>query len=77
MQRLSALTKKNPSQRKVEYDKAIEILARLSGTAQARSCFRASKNRPMFDVPDMFRQHAGQNNSVSDNFQYNGNAIRS
>ena len=55
--------KKNPSQAKVEYDKAIEILARLSGQLKQGRASEQSKNRPMFDVPDMFRQHAGQNNS--------------
>lgn len=55
--------KKNPSQAKVEYDKAIELLARLSGNLKQGRASEQIKNRPMFDVPDMFRQHSGMNGS--------------
>jgi hypothetical protein len=55
--------KKNPSQAKVEYDKAIEILARLSGVLKQGRASEQIKNRPMFDVPDMFTQRSGQQSS--------------
>lgn len=55
--------KKNPEQAKIEHDKAVAILDRLAGQLKQGRASEQSKNRPMFDVPDMFR---GGSNGQSD-----------
>lgn len=56
--------KKNPAQSKIEHDKAIAILDRLSGQLKQGRASEQSKNRPMFDVPDMFPNRSNGSSSI-------------
>lgn len=57
---LSSDKKKNSGQAKTEWDKAVTILGRLAGQLSQGRAIEQSKNRPMFEVPDMFRSSNGQ-----------------
>jgi hypothetical protein len=61
---LSSDKKKNPSQAKAEYDKATVILDRLSGQIKQGRASEQSKNRPMFNVPDMFPNRSNGSSSI-------------
>lgn len=51
--------KKNPAQAKAEWDKAVAILERLSGQLKQGRASEQVKNRPMFNVPNMFQSNRG------------------
>lgn len=56
--------KKNPEQAKIERDKATAILDRLAGQLKQGRAIEQSKNRPMFDVPDMFPNRSNGSSSI-------------
>lgn len=56
--------KKNPAQAKIERDKATAILDRLAGQLKQGRASEQSKNRPMFDVPNMFPSRSNGSSSI-------------
>lgn len=61
---LSSDKKKNTAQAKAEYEKAMAILERLAGQMEQGRVAEQVKDRPMFDVPDMFRGQSNGNSSI-------------
>lgn len=62
-QALGSDKKKNPEGAKIERDKAIAILEKLSGQLKQGRASEQSKNRPIFDVPDLFPSGRSQGSS--------------
>lgn len=56
---LDSEKKKNPNQAEVERKKAYSILAVLSGNLKQGRATEQSKNRPMFEVGNMFGRNSG------------------
>lgn len=61
---LSSDKKKNPSQAKAEFDKATVILDRLAGQIEQGRAMEQVKDRPMFEVPNMFPQSGRAGGSI-------------
>lgn len=61
---LSSDKKKNAGQAKAEIERAMAILDRLAGQMEQGRVSEQVKDRPMFNVPDMFRGQSNGNSSV-------------
>lgn len=61
---LSSDKKKNSGQAKTEIERAMMILDRLAGQMEVGRASEQVKDRPMFDVPDMFRGQSNGNSSI-------------
>jgi hypothetical protein len=56
--------KKEYAQSRVEHEKALFILQSLSNQLKQGRASEQNKNRPMFDVPDMFRGRSGGGSNI-------------
>lgn len=65
---LSSEKKKNPQQGEIERKKGYAVLDILRNQLKQGRALEQSKNRPMFDVPDMFSGSKGGGNSSIGNF---------